>query len=284
LLEQVTLLIDGDILAFKAAARNQKTFEFSEGDDKALHLNDAGVLQLDMQAELNDLMETLEATDYIIFLTCPSADNWRKTVLPSYKANRDPANNPKLLKVAREILRAYHPCIEEPTLEADDLMGIYSTDPDLIEGDRVIVSIDKDMKTIPGHLYNPDKDSKARYVSEAEADRFHLYQTLIGDTTDNYTGCPSVGPETAKEFLLNGIRYTPYEHEFKRGPRKGQTETRFNKEPADSAWESVVSIYEKQGLTEEAALVQARVARILRAGEYDFKTQKVKLWNPWNRG
>ena len=34
------------------------------------------------------------------------------------------------------------------------------------------------------------------------------------------------------------------------------------------------------GLTEEDALVQARVARILRANEYDFGTGEVKLWEP----
>ena len=37
-----------------------------------------------------------------------------------------------------------------PTLEADDAMGIYATSND----DCIIVSPDKDMKQIPGTLYN----------------------------------------------------------------------------------------------------------------------------------
>ena len=37
---------------------------------------------------------------------------------------------------------------------------------------------------------------------------------------------------------------------------------------------------EKQGLTEEDALLQARVARILRDGEYDYNKEEVVLWKP----
>jgi DNA polymerase-1 len=45
-------------------------------------------------------------------------------------------------------------------------------------------------------------------------------------------------------------------------------------------WNAVLNAYEKAGLSEQDALVQARVARILRASDYDFKERKVKLWEP----
>ncbi len=45
-------------------------------------------------------------------------------------------------------------------------------------------------------------------------------------------------------------------------------------------WDTVVNAYEKAGLTEEDALVQARVARILRASDYDQSTQEPILWTP----
>jgi hypothetical protein len=45
-----------------------------------------------------------------------------------------------------------------------------------------------------------------------------------------------------------------------------------------SYWEAVVAAFEKAKLTEADALVQAQVARICRASDYDFKTKKVKLW------
>ena len=44
--------------------------------------------------------------------------------------------------------------------------------------------------------------------------------------------------------------------------------------------EIILPQYEKQGLDEEYALSQARVARILRATDYDPKKKKVKLWKP----
>ena len=88
-------------------------------------------------------------------------------------------------------------------------------------------------------------------MDNSAADRFHLYQTLVGDQTDNYKGCPGVGPVKAETAL-----------------------------GANPTWASVVGCYEKAGLTEEDALVQARVARILRHGEYNKMTCEVKLWTP----
>ena len=42
----------------------------------------------------------------------------------------------------------------------------------------------------------------------------------------------------------------------------------------------MVRPFKKAGLTEDDALVQARVARILRAEDFNFETQEVILWNP----
>jgi DNA polymerase-1 len=42
----------------------------------------------------------------------------------------------------------------------------------------------------------------------------------------------------------------------------------------------VVALYARYGLTEDDALVQARVARICRASDYDFKDRKVIHWTP----
>ena len=43
-------------------------------------------------------------------------------------------------------------------------------------------------------------------------------------------------------------------------------------------WKLVVKAYAKQGLMEHDAFQQARVARILRYGDYNKKTGEVKLW------
>lgn len=45
-------------------------------------------------------------------------------------------------------------------------------------------------------------------------------------------------------------------------------------------WPVVVQAYEKKGLSEEVALVQAQIARICRRDDYDFKRKEVILWKP----
>ncbi|WP_211876477.1 hypothetical protein [Plastoroseomonas hellenica] len=128
-----------------------------------------------------------------------------------------------------------------------------------------MVSIDKDMKTVPGLYVNADKrDLGALDSSVAQADYWHMYQTLIGDTTDGYTGCPGIGPKKAVAIL------EPFTD---REERPGLVDRA-------GAWKRIVEVYEKAKLSEAEALVQARVARILRASDYDFKAKAVKLWTP----
>jgi DNA polymerase-1 len=40
----------------------------------------------------------------------------------------------------------------------------------------------------------------------------------------------------------------------------------------------VLDAFESKGLGEEVAIENARLARILRDGEYNFETKEVKLW------
>ena len=64
----------------------------------------------------------------------------------------------------------------------------------------IIVSQDgvKDMKTIPTIVWD-GKDLLT--ISEPWADYWHLYQTLVGDTSDGYKGCPGVGKVKAEKLL-----------------------------------------------------------------------------------
>jgi DNA polymerase-1 len=45
-------------------------------------------------------------------------------------------------------------------------------------------------------------------------------------------------------------------------------------------WQTVVNTYEKAGMTEEDALLNARMAFILRDGYYNKETKEIKLWTP----
>ena len=246
---QTTLLDDGDILAFKAAAAYQDEHDF--GDDEPLISADLGAAQEYIVEELNRLQYQLDA-DRVIVCLSDDENNWRKNVLPTYKGNRKTTVRPQLLYPLKAWMKETFECRYKPWLEADDVMGILATHPTLLPGEKIIVSEDKDMLTIPGSLYNDRKDVFAQ-VSVEDADAFHLYQTLIGDTTDHYKGCPGVGHVWATEELLECV-----------------------------SWGTVVSVYVAKGLTEADALVQAQVARICRYTEFDFKEQEVKPWTPYS--
>jgi DNA polymerase-1 len=45
-------------------------------------------------------------------------------------------------------------------------------------------------------------------------------------------------------------------------------------------WNAIVRAYEKKGLTEADAIREARMARILRASDFDFKTMRPIPWMP----
>lgn len=277
--EEVTLLIDADIVAFQAAAVAQQKFDWGDGAT-SLHITPLENVLPKVDEVLAGFMADLKADKLIICLSCPTEENYRLAVLPTYKGQRDYSSRPVHLAAIKDYMEEKYPSYRKPTLEADDIMGILSTHPTLVPGKKIIVSEDKDMQTIPGWLYNPRKDSRPRLITADKADYFHMYQTLVGDTVDNYDGCPGVGDVNALEILNNRVKQVPYEHEFARGPRKGTTETRYRKEAADTVWEAMVSHFERRGLTEADAVVQAQVARICRASDYDFKKKEVKLWKP----
>lgn len=276
---KTTLLIDADIIAYKFASAAQESFEWEEGV-RSVQVESIEDVLPKVDEELARIKALLSADDLIICLSCPHEENFRLSILPSYKGNRDYNNRPLLLSPIKGHLAENYRSYSRPTLEADDVMGILATNEKIITGRKIIVSEDKDMKSIPGWLFNPRKGSKPRMIGQQEADHWHLYQTLIGDATDNYKGCPGIGPEKAAEFLTERKKVVPYQHVFKSGPRKGTEETRWSQAPAETHWETIVSLYEKAGLTEEDALVQARVARICRSSDYDFKAKEVIPWRP----
>jgi len=277
-----TLLLDADIIAFQLSATSQKTYAFPGLEKPAVDLVDWDTVPPRVDAEIAKLIERTKADGVVVCLSCPTVSNWRLKVLPSYKANRSYEGRPEYLQAIKDYMEAEYPSYRRDTLEADDIMGILSTHPTLVKGRKIIVSEDKDMKTIPGWLFNPAKDTKPRLISEQEADRWHLYQAIVGDSTDGYAGCPGAGHDKATAVLDDGVIWCSRPHTFQRGPRKGETETRW--EPGNghhaSAWDRTVALYERFGFTEADALIQARVARICRASDYDFKNKEVVLWTP----
>lgn len=235
-----TLLIDGDIVAYKAATVAETPIDWGDGF-WTLHAFEKEVVA-HMTAFINEIKQQSGCEDVI---ACISGDKlYRKEVAPYYKANRKGKRKPMLLNFAKKYLMDNFNGKAEERLEADDLLGIIGSSD---TSKYVIWSSDKDLLTIPAyHLL----DGKVTEIDEDEADYWFHYQALVGDSTDNYKGCPTIGAKKADRLLRdNGV-----------------------------SWQTVVDAYAAQGLGEEMALENAQLARILRDGEYNFKTKKVRLW------
>ena len=249
---EVTLLIDTDVLIWRASSAVQRTFDFGGGVFAVGA--DFHRARDKFDREVRELVVKLKSTNRPILALSDAKRNWRKEVLPTYKSNRSHAK-PKVFYQLREHAEATYDTRWFPGLEGDDVLGLYATGT-TVPGRKIVVSIDKDMQTVPGYLYNPNKPERGvRLISESEADEYHLMQTLTGDPVDGYSGCPGIGPKRAAQLLA--LSMTPEER-----------------------WRMVVRSYASKGLDEKYALQQAQVARILRRGEYDKETYRVTLWTP----
>lgn len=267
------LLIDGDQYLFKATAAIEREIRWDD-QNHVLYANEDEAWA-NFARMIKALFDRFETKQHAMCFSSPP--NFRLKVDATYKGNRSP-RKPLCYATLRELCETEYNTISMPGLEADDVMGILATKPG--KHQRIIVSQDKDMKTIPATIWNGEK---LVTVSEAEADRWHLYQTITGDASDGYPGCPGAGPVAADEFLKEPYILTAYEHVLKSGPRKGTSETRWSNVPlaeGQRPWDGIVSIYQAAGLTEADALQQARLARILRWSDWDADKKEPILWMP----
>lgn len=281
--KQKMLIIDGDSLAYRAAAAVQHIQE-----------DEFGIVQpfarvVEGQAVVENLLFSLiesfggdEEVDFAVYLSDPEA-NFRSTLYPDYKKQRSETPRPLLLGNLKQYLRDSYEAEHWPGLEADDVLGILATQPDA--GIRIMCGDDKDYLTVPApyHRFGDTEDNgRARWKSTSvvEADRFLLIQTLAGDKVDNYPGCPGLGMDRAAEAIDNPAILIPGETKITRGPRKGEAVTKWTRSPTDDLWACVVSHYERAGLGETEALLTARLARILRWEDFDYETGRITLWTP----
>lgn len=277
----VTLLIDGDVIAFTAASAVQKTHEDSFG------FVTPWASRIEGQFVVDSMMCNLEidfkATHIRVALTDPEV-NWRRSIFPAYKANRT-GPRPLLLDILKQYLRDKYGAFHWPELEADDVLGILNTEPQAYDGKRILVGNDKDFLTVPGFYhrlkdYNGSGKPVVREVTPWEAQRFHIKQTLMGDATDGYPGCPLIGKTRAEELLESPVLLRPTHGVITRGINKGNSVTRWVSEPTNDLWAMVVTHYQKGEQGETEALVNARLAHILRHEDYNRETGAITLWTP----
>lgn len=254
---KTVLLLDADYTVFSVAAACQVKIEW---DDEVItqHIDlenakDVLISSITSAAEVADDPDA----EIILCFSCPTRRYFRHDLYPGYKSNRRGAAPPLGLSALREWAVEQWDSRTKPGLEADDVLGIFGTDQRLLRefGRRIVVSVDKDLLQIPGLHINPnDTFSGVFNVTEAEATERFWLQTLTGDSTDGYPGCPGLGPVKAAAVLAKADPTNP--------------------------WPSIVAAYQKAGQTADDALCQARLARILRAEDYDHKNKAPILWQP----
>lgn len=237
------LLVDGDLLAYRYAfaAESREALE-----DGTLYITfDSHQATWGVHQHLLDLVKRWKPDEMIVVLS--DTKNFRKELCPTYKSNRKGQAKPPALRCVMDHLRTHWRAISWENLEADDVIGILATKPG---ADYVMVSRDKDMLTVPGRLSRDG--SSIQEVTKDEADYQFYIQSLMGDSGDGYHGIKGLGIKTAVKVLA---------------------------EDGDP-WENVVKKYESKGLTEDDALLQARLARILRYEDYDMETGEIRYWTP----
>lgn len=180
-------LLDGDLLAFRAAA--------SAEQDSV----EVAIARMDKQ--LNDILNEVGADSYRVFLSGQS--NFRKEIDPDYKANRKDHVEPQFLQQCKEFLIVEHKAELEETLEADDLLGINQTE------ETIICSLDKDLLQVPGKHYQWEigtakwtKEAKFHDIEPLEGLRTFYGFSLIGDKSDNIIGVAGIGKVKAEKKLL----------------------------------------------------------------------------------
>jgi hypothetical protein len=128
--------------------------------------------------------------------------NFRENIatIKGYKANRIGIAKPVHYKGIRRYMRERWGAQLARGWEADDALAMAAHDcgydPDAI----VLVSQDKDLRTVPGRHYNPRKKLWS-VVTPQEALLNFYRQVLTGDAVDNIGGCYKCGPKAADELL-----------------------------------------------------------------------------------
>jgi DNA polymerase I len=240
-----TLLVDADIVAYQISSVTETPIRW-ENEVWTLHSDEKDCVRL-----IDDYYQTLKDNTQCedIYSCFSDKENYRKTISPTYKLNRENVRKPITLKFCREYIFKKYNGFQRPQLEADDVIGILATS-NIIKGNKIVCSIDKDLDQIAGLHYNP-KSKEFYNITPKEGDYNFYLQTLMGDRTDNVTGCPTYGEVKATRALSSSKNY----------------------------WNTIIKCYEQQKLSEEDALVQARLVKILQKPNYNFKNKQPILWS-----
>jgi len=152
----------------------------------------------------------------VVFDVMGPGETFRSEMYEAYKAHREPPPDDLLnnLPWIKEIVQALDvPVIEEPYVEADDVIGTLARRAEAEGAEVVIVSPDKDFQQLlsehitifrPAHRgedFDPITADSFRETHGIDPIQFIDMLALMGDTSDNVPGVPGIGPKTAARLV-----------------------------------------------------------------------------------
>ncbi len=172
-----------------------------------------------------DLDKAVGPTHLAVILD-KSSQSFRNEIYSEYKANRPPPPEDLVpqFPLIRDATRAFSlPCIEEPDVEADDVIATYARAATRKGWDVTIVSSDKDLMQLIGQCAEDELEDgvaeggcidmldtmkNARIGRDEVIEKFGVppekvgdVLALMGDSVDNIPGIFGVGPKTASKLI-----------------------------------------------------------------------------------
>ena len=181
-------------------------------------INSKGLNTSAIMGFVNTLQEvfTKEQPTHLGVAFDPHGPTFRSEAYPAYKAQREatPEDIKRSVPIIKDLLKAWNiPILEVEGFEADDVIGTLATKAGQQGIDTYMLTPDKDYGQLVGdHVYiyrprhgggyevmGPD-EVKAKYAIPSTAAVIDLL-ALMGDSADNFPGCPGVGEKTAVKLI-----------------------------------------------------------------------------------
>ena len=167
---------------------------------------------------VNTLQEVLtkEQPTHIGVAFDPHGPTFRSEAYPAYKAQREatPEDIRKAIPIIKDLLKAYRiPILQVDGFEADDVIGTLATKAGAQGIETYMLTPDKDYgQLVSEHvfIYRPRhgggyetlgvEEVKQKYGIPSTTSVIDLL-ALMGDSADNFPGCPGVGEKTAVKLI-----------------------------------------------------------------------------------
>ncbi len=158
------------------------------------------------------LRDGLTNDDSLMVVFDAGKKSFRNDIYPEYKANRPEAPEDLIpqFTLVRELVDALNiPHEQQVGFEADDIIATYAKHASEDGFETYIVSSDKDlMQLVNENTFMVDTMKKRKIGIEEVKEKFGVTPrqvldvlALMGDSSDNIPGVPSIGPKTAAELL-----------------------------------------------------------------------------------